>query len=79
VQIKPKRDCIWIIIIIEFLVIGANFCYFGKIMIWIVVGLIVFVCVFLLVERIHVAKGDKYEETIGISNEEVKNGLDSGE
>ena len=48
-------------------------------MIWIVVGITVFVCVFLLVARIHVAKGEGHEESIDISNEKVDNGVDSGE
>ena len=48
-------------------------------MIWIVVGIIVFVCVFLLVSRVHVAKGKKHEEAASVSDVEAGNGADSGE
>lgn len=48
-------------------------------MIWIVVGIIVFVCAFLLVARVHVAKGKKHEEATGVSDVETENGADSDE
>ena len=48
-------------------------------MIWIIVGIVFFVCVFLLVARVHVAKGRKHEESAGFSNLETDNGADSGE
>jgi hypothetical protein len=48
-------------------------------MVWIVVGIIVFVCVFLLVARIHVAKGKKHEEAADFSDVEADSEADSGE
>jgi len=60
-------------------VIGTNFGYFGKIMIWIIIGIVVFICVFLLVARVHVAKGKKHKEAIGVSDVETNNGADSDE
>ena len=48
-------------------------------MIWIIIGIVVFICVFLLVARVHVAKGKKHKEAIGVSDVETNNGADSDE
>jgi hypothetical protein len=44
---------------------------------WIVFGAIVFVCVFLLVARIYIAKGKKQDEASQAANRGVDEGADS--
>ena len=48
-------------------------------MTWIIVCIIVFVCAFLLVGRVYVAKGKKHDEAAGVSGVETDDGADSGE
>ena len=44
---------------------------------WILVAIVVFVCVFLLIGRVYVAKDKKYDKAAEVSDVETGNGADS--